>query len=197
VPEAPRIPFVRIARPYGSDNEFVEGDFAWLGRTTIILPNGPARTVGELVRFEIVLTNGAPVLRGEGHVVAHHIPGGPRPAGLEVRYTRVDAKSKLILDRVRERRTQNGETGKIRVSQVPSVGEVRPLNGQPGTSPVSSVLPVLKPPADTPSERSGVHLTKSAEGRVAPPANRDEILERLRVRARELVASGRLAFKKS
>ena len=187
MPEAPRIPFVRIARPYGSDNEFVEGDFAWLGRTTIILPNGPARTVGELVRFEIVLTNGAPVLRGEGHVVAHYIPGGPRPAGLEVRYTRVDAKSKLILDRVRERRTQNGETGKIRAPQVPPSG----------TSPVPSVLPVLKAPADTPSERSGVHLTKSAEGRVAPPTNRDEILERLRVRARDLVASGRLAFKKS
>jgi hypothetical protein len=33
--------------------------------------------------------------------------------------------------------------------------------------------------------------------RVAPPTNRDEILERLRVRAKELAAAGGLVFRKS
>src|SRR5262245_50952525 len=116
VPEAPRIPFIRITRPYGSENEFIEGDFGWVGRTTLILPGGPARAAGELVRFEVVLTTGAPVLRGEGHVVAHHMPGGPRPAGLEVRYTRVDARSKIILDRVRARRTGVSQAGPMSVA---------------------------------------------------------------------------------
>lgn len=187
--EAPRIPFIRITRPYRSETEFIEGDFAWLGRTTIILPNGPARASGELVRFEIVLTNGAPALRGEGHVVAHHVPGGSRPAGLEVRFTRVDAKSKLILDRVRERRattSQNESVTQVRLPEVLSID----------TLPVQNSVGAPPPPADLPSERSGIHLTKSAS-RVAPPSNRDEILERLRVRARELAASGRPAFKKS
>jgi hypothetical protein len=62
--------------------------------------------------------------------------------------------------------------------------------------PVQNSVRAPPPPADLPSERSGIHLTKSAS-RVAPPSNRDEILERLRVRARELAASGRPAFKKS
>jgi hypothetical protein len=95
---------IRIARPYGSEMEFVDGDFASLGRTTIVLPNGPVRQAGELIRFEVVLTNGSPVFRGEGHVVSHNAPGSSKPPGLEVRFTRIDARSKAILDHVRERR---------------------------------------------------------------------------------------------
>jgi hypothetical protein len=186
VAEAQRIPFIRITRPYGSENEFIEGDFGWVGRTTLVLPGGPARAAGELVRFEVVLTNGAPILRGEGHVVAHHKPGGPRPAGLEVRYTRVDARSKIILDRVRERRATGTQAGPSSMSSAAMPSPAATPNGPP----------VLQPPAETPSERSGVHLSKGAARRVAPPANRDEILERLRARARELAAAGGISFKK-
>jgi molecular chaperone DnaK len=216
VPETPRTPFIRIARPYGSEKDFFEGDFGWLGRTTIILPNGPSRAAGELVRFEVVLSNGAPVLRGEGHVVAHHVPGGARPPGLEVRFTRVDAKSKTLLDRVRERRAALSSTG-MREFGAPAVSVLPAVSMLPAEppSPVASAapapplgfpsaataslpvdaLPVLKPPTDAPSERSGVHLTKAAS-RIAPPANRDEILERLRARAKNLAAAGGLSFKK-
>jgi hypothetical protein len=189
VPEPPRIPIIRITRPYGSENEFVDGDFGWVGRTTLVLPGGPARAAGELVRFEVVLTTGAPVLRGEGHVVAHHVPGGSRPAGLEVRYTRVDARSKIVLDRVRERRNAGSPNGPMSMSGSVSTASM------PSPVPQPEALPVLKAPADTPSERSGVHLTKAASRRVTPPANRDEILERLRSRAKELAAAG-VAFKK-
>ena len=186
MPEAPRIPFIRITRPYGSENEFVDGDFGWVGRATLVLPGGPARAAGELVRFEVVLKTGAPVLRGEGHVVAHHTPGGARPPGLEVRFTRIDAKSKLILDRVRERRAAHSQGGPVSMAGPVSIGA-------PASMP--NGVPVLKPLDEPPSERSGVHLTKAAS-KVAPPANREEILERLRARAKELAAAGGLAFKK-
>jgi len=190
VPEAPRIPFIRITRPYGSEAEFIDGDYGWVGRTTLVLPGGPARAAGELVRFEVVLTNGAPVLRGEGHVVAHHVPGGARPAGLEVRYTRVDSRSKILLDRVRERRAVMSQGGPPSLS-TPAVS----VPAAPSLDPTPNGLPVLKPPTDTPSERSGVHL-KAAASRIAPPANRDEILERLRARAKVLAAAGGLSYKK-
>jgi hypothetical protein len=192
VPETPRIPFIRITRPYGSENEFIDGDFGWVGRTTLVLPGGPARAAGELVRFEVVLTTGAPVLRGEGHVVAHHTPGGSRPAGLEVRYTRVDARSKIILDRVRERRSAVSPNSMTMASPLSASS---PSVSMPTPASRPDPLPVLKAPTDTPSERSGVHLTKAAS-RVAPPANRDEILERLRARAKVLAAAGGLSFKK-
>jgi hypothetical protein len=199
VPEAPKIPFIRITRPYGSEAEFIDGDYGWVGRTTLVLPGGPARAAGELVRFEVVLTNGAAVLRGEGHVVAHHVPGGARPAGLEVRYTRVDSRSKILLDRVRERRAAMSQGGPASLSMpamsVPAMSVPAMPSAMPSLGPTPSGLPVLKPPTDTPSERSGVHL-KAAASRIAPPANRDEILERLRARAKVLAAAGGLSFKK-
>jgi hypothetical protein len=153
-----RTPLIRIMRPYSSEEEFINGDFAWIGRTTVILPNGPARPEGELVRFEIVLANGAPVFRGEGHAVAYHTPSGTRPPGLEVRFRRIDARSKVLLDRVRAKRT----------TLFPS--------GLPAAVVVQTVRPASK---------------------VVPPVNRDEILERLRVRARELGPAKMLAFKRS
>src|SRR4029077_21016994 len=107
------------------------------------------------------------VLRGEGNVVAHHVPGGPRPPGLEVRFTRVDSKSKLILDRVRDRRTASPPAA---------------LGGPPGpafTAEASIAAPEPSPgpkvPTDIASERSGVHL-KATSTRIAAPPNRDEIL---------------------
>jgi hypothetical protein len=209
VPEAPRIPIIRITRPYASEKEFIDADFGWVGRTTLILPGAPARPSGELVRFEVVLSNGVPILRGEGHVTGHNAPGGARPPGLEVRFTRVDAKSKLVLDRVRERRASLSSSSMTAsllpggasmlpavVSMLPAINSVLPRSeAAPPVSPGPGELPALKAPTDTPSERSGIHLKRP--GRVAPPANRDEILERLRVRARELAAAGGLAFKKS
>jgi hypothetical protein len=127
VPEKPRPPpTVRITRPWGSEKEFIDGDLAYLGRTAILLPDAPAREPGELIRFEIVLSTGTPIFRGEGHVVAHYPPGGAKPAGLEVRFTRIDARSKLILDRVRERRTALVRSGSMPppalVSQAPPSG---------------------------------------------------------------------------
>jgi hypothetical protein len=200
VPEAPRIPIIRITRPYATEKEFIDADFGWVGRTTLILPGAPARPSGELVRFEIVLANGVPILRGEGHVAGHNAPGGARPPGLEVRFTRVDAKSKLVLDRVRERRASfSSHTMTAATSFLPglpsmAVGSAHVADAPPASL-SASMLPVLQPPADVPSERSGIHLKRP--GPVAPPPNRDEILERLRVRARELAAAGGLAFKKS
>jgi hypothetical protein len=206
-------PTVRVVRPYASEKEFVEGDFAWLGRSTIVLPNVPARPA-ELVRFEIVLTNGTPVFRGEGQVVMHHPAGGPRPAGLEIRITRTDARSKAILDHVRDRRAAGARTGQKSfapgkhldsISPALHSAAARPLTAPPQTSaaflrsspPLSPVAPFAHdPPADKPAERSGIHLSP-ARAKVRPPPNREEILGRLRERARQLAAKGTLLAKKT
>jgi hypothetical protein len=203
VPENPRPPAtIRINRPYGSEKEFVDGDFAWLGRTTIVLPNSPARQAGELIRFELVLTSGAPVFRGEGHVVAHHPPGGPKPPGLEVRFTRIDARSKLILDRVRERRIALSRPGeRPNLSQAPSPIPTTSLQPEAGVAQAQTIgsptemeplLPVLKPPV----ERASDVRPTGPRPKIEPPPNRDEILERLRARAKRLALAGGLAFKK-
>jgi hypothetical protein len=172
---------VRVVRPYASEKEFVEGDFAWLSRPTLLLPSNVARPPGELVRFEFVLKTGTPVFRGEGQVLGHHPAGGNRPAGLEVRITRMDAKSKSILDQVRERRAVAARTAPKMVA--PSI---RP----------PTIAPPREPVSDPQSERSGIHLSP-ARARVTPPPNREEILGRLRERARQLAAKGALPLSKT
>jgi hypothetical protein len=203
VRENPRPPpTIRITRPWGSEKEFIEGDLAFLGRTAILLPNAAAREPGELIRFEIVLSTGTPVFRGEGHVVAHHAAGGSKPQGLEVRFTRIDARSKLILDRVRERRTALVRSGSMPppalVSQAPPMGF-----SQPPPPVILSQMPA--PPRGLETSHSVLPRSFATEARVqqakergpvpAPP-NREEILQRLRERAQRITASGGWAIKK-
>lgn len=204
--ESPRPPpTIRITRPWGSEKEFIEGDLAFLGRTAILLPNAPARQPGELIRFEIVLSTGTPVFRGEGHVVAHHAPGGAKPPGLEVRFTRIDARSKLVLDRVRERRTALVRSGSIPppalVSQAPPPGPLSqpPLPYSMSLAPLPRLDPSSSPrivTARSPETEAAVRRAKE-RGPVAPPPNREEILARLRERAKRLTASSGWAIKKS
>jgi hypothetical protein len=171
---------IRITRPYGSENEFIDGDFAWIGRTTIVLANTPARKAGEIIRFEIVLTSGSPVFRGEGSVVGYYPPGGGKPPGLEVRFTRIDARSKLVLDKVRERRTALSRSGELPAAPA----SLAPAPPQ-----------AIQPPARAASERRVVQRT-SPHSKVAAPPNRDEILERLRSRAKHLAEHGGFSFKR-
>jgi hypothetical protein len=182
----------RVVRPYATEDDYIRGDFAWIGRAWIILPNVPARPAGELVRFEVVLSSGAPVIRGEGNVVGHHPPGGPRPAGLEVKLSRFDARSKAILDRVHAHRlaiTRTGvairplgasDGGPTVVSMPPVVGSVAPVASMPPRDPTTSSSP-----------RSG-----PKRAIVAPP-NREEILERLRERAKALASRGGFDYKRA
>ncbi len=205
MPEIPRPPpTVRITRPWATEKEFIEGDLAYLGRTAILLPSAPAREPGELIRFEIVLSTGTPVFRGEGHVVAHHAPGGAKPAGLEVRFTRIDARSKLVLDRVRERRTALVRSGSMPppalVSQAPPPGNLSQgppplvMSHAPATRFDTGSLRILT--ARSPETEAAI-LRAKERGPVAPPPNREEILGRLRERAKRLTASSGWSVKKA
>jgi hypothetical protein len=205
VPENPRPPpTVRITRPWTSEKEFIDGDLAYLGRTAILLPNAPAREAGELIRFEIVLSTGVAVFRGEGHVVVHHPPGGPKPPGLEVRFTRIDARSKLLLDRVRERRTALVRSGSMPppalVSHAPppmtlSLGPPPLIMSQ---APPTRLDPGLPPAATVRSAETEAAIVRAKErGPLPPPPNREEILSRLRERAKRLTASRGGSVKKA
>jgi hypothetical protein len=186
-------PTLRISRPYGSEAEFVEGDFAWIGRTAIVLPEAAPRPAGELVRFEIMLSTGAPVFRGEGHVVGHHAAESGRPAGLEVRFTRIDARSKLIVDKARERRAT---LARQNVPPPPAAAAVAPEpTAEAAPAPTEDEPLVLKLPIEPPSARASPPH-QAGPRKIAPPPNRDNILERLRARAKQLAAAGGFSFKK-
>jgi len=197
---------IRITRPYGSENEFIDGDLAWIGRSTIVLADSPARKTGEVIRFEVVLKTGSPVFRGEGSVVAHNLPGSGKPPGLGVRFTRIDARSKLILDQIRERRAALSRSGENpAATPVAAPPEATPVAAPPeavapaaspaATAAAPAVTTEIQPPIRAASERRVVDRA-NPPSKVAAPSNRDEILERLRSRAKHLAEQGGFSFKK-
>ena len=157
---------LRVTRPYDTEDAFLQGDLARLGRGSIVLAETPAMPVGRVVRFEVLLSTGAAVFRGEGTVLAHHGKGGFKPEGLEVRITRTDAKSKAALERAQALRAANKPA-----RQVDQQSGVRPA---PTPEPEAAPMP------------AGRH--------VEPPPNRDEMLQRLRDRAAKMREHGGLRY---
>ncbi|PKN39511.1 MAG: hypothetical protein CVU63_15640, partial [Deltaproteobacteria bacterium HGW-Deltaproteobacteria-20] len=95
----PRPAGIRIQRPYDTDDEFIRGDGLAIGRLGMILIGAPKRPPGITIRFEVVLRSGDAVFRGEGRVVAHRVHSNGRE-GLEIRFTRLDSRSKGLVEQV-------------------------------------------------------------------------------------------------
>jgi len=95
----PRPIGMRIPRPYDTEEDFIRGDGLAIGRLGMILIGAPKRPPGITIRFEVLLRNDQPVFRGEGRVVAHRVHGNGRE-GLEIRFTRLDSRSKALVEQV-------------------------------------------------------------------------------------------------
>ena len=90
----------RLKRPYATDTEFVEGDGVGIFKSGMVLVGAGTRPEGVIVRFEVALRDGTPLFRGEGKVVRHRPhPEGDVPAGLEIKFTRLDGQGKALVDR--------------------------------------------------------------------------------------------------
>jgi len=100
VAEAKQPVAIRIVRPYDSAEAFTEHEGDTIGKTSIVLLGAQSRPQGVILRFEITINNGEAMMRGEGRVLAfkeqalHDLPG------LVLRYTRLDPKSKALVDRL-------------------------------------------------------------------------------------------------
>lgn len=90
---------IRITRPYATETEFLEREFDTLTHTGVTLLGAQTRPQGVVLRFEIVLKNGESVLRGEGRVVGFKEKAYAGEPGLVLRFTRLDSRSKSLVDR--------------------------------------------------------------------------------------------------
>jgi hypothetical protein len=100
VADEPRQPVaIRVSRPYASEDEFLEHELETLTRTSVTLVGSQSRPQGVILRFEIALSNGTALLRGEGRVVGYKQNAYGDLPGLTLRFTRLDTKSKALVDR--------------------------------------------------------------------------------------------------
>ena len=90
---------IRIVRPYETEEELFANELETLGKTSVVLIGAHPRPTGVILRFEVTLANGETVLRGEGRVLAHKENAFRGQPGLSLRFTRLDPKSKSVVDR--------------------------------------------------------------------------------------------------
>src|SRR5207247_996050 len=90
---------VRIVRPYQTEHELLEHELDTVGKASVILIGAHSRPAGVILRFEVTLASGATLLRGEGRVLSHTENAFRGQAGLTLRFTRLDPKSKAVVDR--------------------------------------------------------------------------------------------------
>jgi hypothetical protein len=212
VPDDPRPPVaIRITRPYATEDEFLDKELDTLTRTTVVLIGAQSRPQGVVLRFELALSSGQVLVRGEGRVVGFKPNAYDGQAGLTLRFTRLDTRSKAMVDRAsslrEERKPSTRPPPPPEAARAGSNPPPAPVNPPPLPPParLTTATPTATPTAtatstSTPtptehtpaSEREHAHaLTpEHATAPATPPApGRESLLDRLRTRAAALDAS--------
>ena len=97
--DAPPPVAIRLTRPYETEDEFLAQELELISKTSITLVGAQPRPQGVVLRFELVLTSGHVLVRGEGRVVGFKPNVHRGVGGLTLRFTRIDARSKALLNR--------------------------------------------------------------------------------------------------
>jgi hypothetical protein len=130
-----------------------------------------------VLRFELSLSNGQVVLRGEGRVVGFRANAHQGVGGLALRFTRLDLRSKALIDKA----------AAIRETRRPSI---QPTLARVPRAPAPPPHPSTPPP---PFARASAPPPPLARGSGSPPPalvrpDRNALLDRLRTRANALDA---------
>jgi molecular chaperone DnaK len=191
----PKLLPLRIRLPYATEEDFVEKYGSNVARGGLFIATRSPKPEGTGLAFELVLADGGRLLRGEGVVVKSRAEG-PR-SGMTVRFVRLDAYSKALIDRIVARRgsapdsqaeptptpspapspEQLLEPAPDARSEAPAVApEPRtPLPAPIGAPPVEEPVQAQAPRPEAPPKRgrpviSAEALRKQAATSPAPPA---------------------------
>lgn len=174
---------IRVARPHATEEELLENELETLTRTSITLLGAQPRPQGLMLRFELVLSTGVAIIRGEGRVVGYKPDAFYGMGGLTLRFTRLDSRSKALVDKaagMRERRRP--------FASMAPAGDTPSLAAPPIR--IEDVIDDTTAPG---SDAAAVPHWLVAEASIAdtqrshpPPRERDALLERLRARSRRL-----------
>jgi hypothetical protein len=131
---------VRIVRPFRDIDGLLAAEANVFTRTGIVLIGAPSKPSGVVLRFELCLQDGTAVMRGEGRVVGYRAPSSDEDGALMLRFTRLDVKSKELLDRAVTMREERRSLAPP--SQRPATAPPRPPSVAPqSVAPPSSVSP--------------------------------------------------------
>ena len=127
---------IRITRPHQTEEEFLAAELDTISRTGVVLVGAQQRPEGVVLRFELTLASGAALLRGEGRVIGYKPNAVGNESGLALRFTRLDSKSKALVDRVSQMQSERREQRRSMVPPPsPSARQVEPEPPPPPPQP--------------------------------------------------------------
>ncbi|GEL71786.1 hypothetical protein MVI01_35700 [Myxococcus virescens] len=100
---------LRIRLPYTTEEEFIDKYGLNVARGGVFVATRAMKPEGTGLAFEFVLADGTRLLRGEGVVVKAQVDAVGGRTGMTVRFVKLDAASKALIDRVVSKRTGNVE----------------------------------------------------------------------------------------
>jgi hypothetical protein len=186
---------VHVIRPYSSEQDYLAAEAWSIDARSMLLIDAEPLPLDTAVLFDIALEDGHKPIRAEGRVVGMVAAQGERPGGMKVRFKRFGAATKAFIERAVKAKTAAGEPelasqlgadkpsspeaerpSQVEVERI-SMPELRASMTDLEAVPAPAPAPEPAPAAD---RDSGVQQRRP--GPIAPPANREELLTRLRQR---------------
>ena len=189
---------VHVVRPYASELEYLAAEAWSIDGRSMVLIDAEELPADTAVLFDVALADGQKPIRAEGRVVGMVAPKGDRPGGLKVRFKRFGAATKAFIERAVKARDQAASSPAASAPQAapepsrpsmtelerPSVPEVERPSMPEVRASMTELEKIDVPPPPAPSTRESSGVRARVPGPVAAPANREELLEKLRQRRR-------------
>jgi hypothetical protein len=170
---------LRIVRPYPDEQALLAAESNAFTRTGVVLLGAPSKPSGVVLRFEMCLSDGTPVMRGEGRVVGFRPAGANEESALMLRFTRLDVKSKELLDRAVALREERRSLAPPAAAppRAPSVAPSVPPREPSMPAPrAASVAPPPPPPsAPPPTDREAIPVSVEAVSVEEVPPSVEEV----------------------
>ena len=179
---------IHVLRPYANEEEYLASERFSIDSKSMLLVDQPPLPAETPIVFDIQLQNGQKPIRAEAKVIGPVAATSDKPGGLRVRFKRFGAATKAFIDRAiagREPAPLLEPTPqaapRVSIRSAPSL--VPALEAQ---GPTVALPALAKAPASTAErgESSGIHRRPVVP--VAAPVNREELLAKLRTRARSV-----------
>ncbi len=175
---------IRVVRPYATAEEFLDAESPTIDKRGMLLIDADPLAPDTLVRFVVSLETGESLIKAEGRVKSYIAGGGGIPGGLMVRFKRFGGVTKQFIDRavshrIASRRPPPADSD-VESSRQPTQITETELSAPDAAPPPPPLTDAVAPGG----EFSGVRARSGQD--FAVPANRDELLARLRERASRL-----------
>ncbi|HVY28514.1 MAG TPA: hypothetical protein VHB79_18285 [Polyangiaceae bacterium] len=188
---------VHVIRPYATEQDYLAAEAWSIDSRSMLLIDAEPLPPDTAVLFDIALEDGQKPIRAEGRVVSRVAPQDGRPGGMKVRFKRFGAATKAFIERAVKAKSgtaqelpsrpegerpsaPQAEAPSAPEAEAPSAPEVERISMPEVRASMTDLEAVVLPVAREPAHASG--LRQRVPGPVAAPANREELLARLRQR---------------